>query len=198
MRYNGSARTGISLAIALLAFPLALLLAVPYPGMAQDEVPADQLAKILLKAVSYDRNLKKRSGDGIHIGVVHKAAAQKAAVQATALAAAGSDGVKGLSVKATPVEFSSVKNMLEQLESLGLNILFVDPSASSAISSIQQVTRGKKVLSLGGNRKLVEQGFSLGAFMKNGAPRLVVNEKAAKVEGLDLEPAIRLISTFVK
>ena len=193
MRHDGSAcfRT---FAVALTA----LTLAVPPTSRAQDEVPTDQLAKILLKAVSYDRNLKQRSSSGIHIGVVHKGAAKAAAAQVQALTAAGSGGIKGLSVKATAIEFSSVKEMLDQLEGQGLNILFVHPSASSAVSSIQQVTRGKKILSLGGNRKLVEQGFSLGAFMRKGAPRLVVNEKAAKVEGLDLEPAIRLISTFVK
>lgn len=91
-----------------------------------------------MKAVSYDRNLKQRSSGGIHIGVVHKGAAKAAAAQA--LTAAGSGGIRGLSVKATAVEFSSVKKMLDQLEGQGLNILFVHPSASSAVSSIQQVT----------------------------------------------------------
>jgi hypothetical protein len=194
MRNNASACWRWTFAVTLAT----LTVAVSPPLWAQDEVPTARLAEILLKAVSHDRNLKKRSKSGIHIGVVHKGAAKAAAAQAAAFDTAGSDGVKGLSVKATVVEFSSVKKMLEQLESQGLNILFVHPSASSAISSIQQVTRGKKVLSLAGNRQLVEQGFSLGAFMRKGAPRLVVNQKAAKVEGLDLEPAIKLISTFIK
>ena len=194
MRQVGSARFRWTLAVVLTA----LTVGVPRAVWAQEEVSIEKPAEILLKAVSFDRNLKKRSGKGIHIGVVHKGAATSAGAQAKALTAAGSKGVKGLSVKATAVEFTSVKKMLDLLESQGLNILFVHPSAASAISSIQQVTRGKKILSLAGNRQLVEQGFSLGAFMRKGVPRLVVNEKAAKVEGLDLEPAIRLISTFVK
>jgi hypothetical protein len=60
------------------------------------------------------------------------------------------------------------------------------------------VTRGRKLLSLGGNHDLVKQGLSMGVYLKKGVPRLIINQRAAKVEGLDLAPAIRLIATTIK
>ena len=45
---------------------------------------------------------------------------------------------------------------------------------------------------------MVKQGLSMGAYLKKGGPRLIINQRAAKVEGLDLAPAIRLIATTIK
>ena len=61
-----------------------------------------------------------------------------------------------------------------------------------------QGKRGRKLLSLGGNYDLVKQGLSMGIYLKKGVPRLIINQRAAKVEGLDLAPAIRLIATTIK
>ena len=64
------------------AVVLAMLtIAVPPTLWAQEEIPTEKLAEVLLEAVSHDRNLTQRSGGGIHIGVVHKGAAQAAAVE---------------------------------------------------------------------------------------------------------------------
>ena len=190
MRRTGILWIGAGLLVALLVSPGVL--------RAQDAVPLDQQVALLLKAVSYDRNLKKRSADGIHIAVIHKDSDKAAAELAAAFEEAGKNKIKDLPVTAAAVPFTSVEVLLKQVDAEGINVFYVHPSAGLAISSIQQVTRGKKILSLGGTRKLVEQGFSLGVYLRNNAPRLVVNQKAAQVEGLDLEPAIKLISTIIK
>jgi len=40
--------------------------------------------------------------------------------------------------------------------------------------------------------------LSMGVYLKKGVLRLIINQRAAKVEGLDLAPAIRLIATTIK
>jgi hypothetical protein len=190
MRCKGILWKGTGLLLALFIAPGVLY--------AQDAVPIDQQATLLLKAISYDRNLQKRSAGGIHIAVIHKGADEAAAALAKAFEGAGKSKVKGLSVKATAVAFTSVQEILQGVDAQGFNVIYAHPSVSQALSSIQQVSRGKKILSLGANKKLVEQGLSLGVYLKKGKPRLVVNQKAAQVEGLDLAPAIKLISTVIK
>lgn len=177
---------------------LTLLCLLPSAVFAQDAVPIAQQAKLLLKAISYDRNLKKRSGTEVHIAVIHQGANEAATEIVTALTAAGATKVKGLSVKATGQPFTDVQDLLKRVDAQKYNVLYVHPSALKAISSIQQVARGKKVLSMGANKGLVEKGLSLGVYLHKSKPRLVVNQRAAKVEGLDLEPAIKLISTVIK
>jgi hypothetical protein len=172
---------------------LVVLLLLPAVIGAQDAVPVDKQANLLLKALGYDRGLKKRAPEGIRILVVHHGAAKTAGKIAVAFTTAGKS-----KVKASAAEFKDVKNLLQKADAGEFNILFVDPSAKGALSSLQQVTRGRKLLSLGGNHDLVKQGLSMGVYLKKGVPRLIINQRAAKVEGLDLAPAIRLIATTIK
>jgi len=162
----------------------------------QEAVPLDKQVDLLLKAISYDRNLEKRTQGTIHIGVIHQQGAEAADGIAAAFNAA--DQVKQLTVEAKSISFISVKALLELVDEKGFNVFFVHSSAGRALSSIQQVTRGKKILSLAGDRQQVERGLALGVYLNKGVPRLVVNQRAAQIEGLDLAPAIRLISTTLK
>jgi hypothetical protein len=68
----------------------------------------------------------------------------------------------------------------------------------AGLSAIQQVSRGKKVISLSGSRTFIDQGLALGVYMKKRKPRLIINDRAGKIEGLDLSPAILLVATVIK
>lgn len=84
------------------------------------------------------------------------------------------------------------------LGDLGLRSYFYSSTEDVRGAPLSELARGKKVLSIGANKGLVKKGMSLGVYLHKGKPRLVVNQRAAKVEGLDLEPAIKLISTVIK
>ena len=53
------------------------------------------------------------------------------------------------------LECKDVKTLLDKANAGEFNMLYIDVSARGALSSLQQVTRGKKLLSLGGNGELV-------------------------------------------
>lgn len=164
-------------------------------------VPIDRQAMVLLKALSYDRNLEKRSGERVNIAVLYQeeeGAEAEAHELAEAFNKAGREGVKGLPVTAQVVAFKSVEELLKQVEAHGFNALYIHPSLISALSSVQQVTRSRKILSLSGTRKLVEQGLALGVYLDRGVPRLVMNARAGIVEGLALDPAVVLVATVIE
>ncbi|MBI1923250.1 YfiR family protein [Candidatus Poribacteria bacterium] len=166
---------------------------------AQYEETVGKLASFLLKALSYDRNLKKRSPDGIRIAVVYKANYEKTPVEVVnALNKAGADKVEGLTVEATALEFKSAADLLKQVEAKKFNALYIHPSMATAVSSIQQVTQGKKIPSLGSSKELVEEGASLGVYLVEGKPELVVNLKASRDEGLDLDAKLLRVSKVIK
>ena len=96
------------------------------------------------------------------------------------------------------LECKDVKTLLDKANAGEFNMLYLDVSARGALSSLQQVTRGKKLLSLGGNGEMVKQGLAMGVYLDKGSPRLIINRRAAKIEGLDLVPAIELIATTIK
>jgi hypothetical protein len=162
------------------------------------QAPVATQAELLLKAMAYDQNLAKRSGAAIHIAVIHGGDSTAAAAVVAAFLKAGAGGVAGLPVRAASTGFDSVQELLKRVDDAGYSAIYVHESAMAALSSIQQVTRGRKLMSIGATRRLVEQGLSLGVFMQGDVPRLVINERSARVEGLDLKPAVRLISHIIR
>ena len=138
---------------------LAVLLLLPAELVPQGAVTPEKQADLLFKALGYDRNLKKRAPEGIRIAVVHQDAS--VAIVA-AFNKVGAAKVKGLPVAAMALEFKDVKTLLDKANAGEFNMLYIDVSARGALSSLQQVTRGKKLLSLGGNGELVKQGLAMG------------------------------------
>ncbi len=183
------------------AFLLVLLLMAGVSFGEEAPVPLDKQVAVLLKALSYDRNLEKRSGERLEIAVLYKegeGAEAEAHELAEAFNKAGREGVKGLPVTAQAVVFKSIEELLKQVEIHGFNVFYIHSSLASALSSVQQVTRSEKILSLGGTKKLVERGVALGVYLDRGVPRLVVNARAGIVEGLALDPAIILVATVIE
>ena len=43
-----------------------------------------------------------------------------------------------------------------------------------------------------------QAGTPMGVYLDKGSPRLIINRRAAKIEGLDLVPAVELIATTIK
>ncbi len=180
---------------------IALLVAVLLlSGIAfgQTALPADLETMILLRALPYDRNLKQRAESGIHIAVVTKNDDPTSTEMADAFRKAGKDGVSGLTVEASVVAFESTAQLADAIDEGGINLLYIHPSIETALSSIQEVARSKKIPSVGGTKEIVEKGASFGVYVVGNVPKLVVNISASRLEGLDFSAELLGISTVVK
>jgi len=163
-------------------------------------ISIDKTASLLLQAFKFDNNLKKWAKDGLKIAVVYSdvAAATEAEAIAAAFIQAGSRNIQGVSVEAHTTLFENTGQLLQHVESGKANAIYAHRSMQAGLSAIQQVSRGKKVISLSGSRTFIDQGLALGVYMKKNKPRLIINDRAGKIEGLDLSPAILLVATVIK
>jgi len=163
----------------------------------ETRVPPEQQVSLLLKALFYDRNLEERGAlqNKIYIAVVFKKGGD---VSGIVDAFNKSKKVKGLYVEAVSVPFSSVAKLMEMVDTQFFNAIYVHSSAVFALSGIQQVTRGKKIPSLCGMEKLVEHGISLGLHGMNPSVKLMVNLKASRLEGLDLDSRFLSIAEVIR
>ena len=175
---------------------IALVLTMLWPGLVHSQaVPVDEQASMLLRALSYDRALAKRSGGKVNLAVIYKGDAAAAGVMVEQFRAAK---VKGVTVTAQAVAFESTLKLLQLVDGAGINAMYAQPSIVEALSGFLQVSRGRKIASLGGSKELVNQGIALGVYRKGDTPWLLINERASRVEGLDLDPEIKLIATVVE
>ncbi|MBI2505298.1 MAG: DUF4154 domain-containing protein [Candidatus Latescibacteria bacterium] len=180
---------------------VALLFAAGVSFGDEPPTPVDRQAAILLKALAYDRNLETRSGERVSIAVLYQegeGTALEAAELAEAFKIAGKDGIKGLPVTAQALAFTSIEALLKQIDTYTLNVFYIHTSLTTALSSVEQVTRSRRIISLGATRRMVEQGLALGIYSSHGVPRLALNARAGMVEGLDLDPAIILVATVIE
>lgn len=184
MSWTGSSRRPPWVSLAALG--LVLVAGIPAIGMTQETFGAHE-AGILLKGLSYDRALPTRGGGALRIAVVHAADGRAEAEQAATLLAAAGPGGKAT---ATAIAFSSVAQLMTALEKEGSTVLFVHRSATSIITSLTQVSRGRKLPTLAHDAAMVNRGLAMGVRGSGASARLVVNLRAAKVEGMDLPAAV--------
>ena len=179
----------------------AVLVAVLLPsGIAfgQSKLPVDLEAAIVLRALAYDRNLKQRAESGIHIAVVTKNNDRTSTELASAFRKAGKNGVSGIPVEASVVAFESSAQLTDLIDDMGFNLLYIHSSVETALSSIQQVARSKKIPSVGGTKEIVEKGASFGVYIAGDLPKLVVNINTSRLEGLDLSAELLGIATVIQ
>ena len=164
-------------------------------------IPLAEQSAILLKGLMRNRSLANSKGQTIHIGVLYKSidgAAAEASQIGAAFAEAGKDGAAKFAISAEPIQFESMIQLIKLLDTARFNGIYIHTSMLSGLSTVLQVTRGKKIASLGGSRAFVERGVSLGVYRKNNKPRLILNLQTCRIEGLDFDPSIALISTVLK
>jgi len=174
---------------------LVVLLSSPISG--EDITPEEQ-ADVLLKALSFDRNLTKRAPEGIHIAILYQDDKSAVASLVDAFQKAGREGIRDLSVKATIIPFESVGKLLQTVEKEKINAIYIHSSAETSLSSIQQVTRGRKIPSLVGSKSMVERGAAVGVYRLGDALKVVINLRASRVEGLAFSSGILGVSTVIR
>jgi len=168
-------------------------------GQAQHSIPADSAAiemRYLLKSLNYDRNYKTRSAASLNILIVHEQSNPDKLANNLLLAATSELIRKDIRVTAT--RFKSIGALLRLVKNKQITLIYIDPSALKKLSSILQVTRGLKIPSFTRGRRLVKAGVSVGVYRDRGKTQLVINRKAAKIEGLYFDSSLLAIATLIR
>lgn len=185
-------RAAVKMAVSI-AVGLAVS-ALPAPVRAQGplrevprEVPIDRQVLILTRALAYDSSLKDRAGAELLIAVLGKpgisASEELARKMTKAFQALGNVKVQGLPVRATQLLFTTAAALATAVEAQGVDALYVCPGLETDLPALIEVTRQARVISMASREEQVEKGLSLGVFMIEAKPTMVVNLPASKAEG---------------
>ncbi len=134
--------------------------------------------------------------DQFRIAVVHAPGRANSASIRALQADARRPGI-ALRLKLTP--FRSVSDLTKAMDRGKFDALFIDPSVMRATTSILQVSRARKVISLATGRDLVRSGASVGLVRGEGGviERLYLNRRALRVECCRPPAALRRMVTAV-
>lgn len=175
------------------------LLALP----ARAELPAELQAKLILRVMSFDRNLAARSGKAITLGILYRLDGGAGQETGTGVSKAVTDLSKSYSVGGLPVRvlalgFKDAAEAKAKLPTLDANAVFIGPELSEAVPAILETARRKQWLTLASVESYGRSGVSVNLLQRNEKPVIAINLPSAKAEGADLDSALLAIAEVTR
>ncbi len=184
----------------------ALGLALAGPLRAQEEVPvqAELQVKLLLKVLTYDRQLEVKAGAGAQlvIGVVsspaNPASARVAAEISNELFKYGTKTVKQLKLLALQHDFSTAEKLASWVKAKNVSVLYVTPGNERNLPAILSLGEQSKITTITGVPEYVEKGVAVGIGQRQARPEVLINLTATKREGSEFDASLLRIAKIVK
>src|SRR5260370_40408836 len=160
-------------------------------GVAEDELRPLQQATLLLKMLSFDRNLESRTKGGLKVAVVYRENDPESEAVHSEMSRALEDAARGMADIQGPIQvvhlpYTTEGRFESDLVKMRPGAVYVAHSLSSQINFIARTTRRLRVLTFTADENDVRRGLSVGLIVRDSRPRILVNLVASKSEGADL------------
>lgn len=170
--------------------------------LADEAVPAQLQAEILIRVLGYDRQLKRRAGDMVRVGVLFKQgdpASERAQDEIVkALRSFASRSIQGMPLAISSQPFKDPAELGAWIGQERLALVYTAPGLAAHTVSIRAVCVEKGVAAVSPVRALVEKGLALGIVLKRDRPAILVNLPAAEAMGLDLDPKLLELAEVIR
>ena len=165
-------------------------------------MPLEQQIPLLLKTISFDRNLKSRVGGRIVLGVVYQQNVRNSSDVKRRffeiLERAGIDRIEDIPIQFVSVDLSSAENLESVIAVRGINFLYVAPIRAFNIDVFVQMAREKQVLTLTGVPEYVEDGLAIGIGSKGEKPCIMINLQAARAVGANFDSRLLNLAKVIE
>lgn len=182
-------------------FILLFILCMTGSIAAQDiSVPVEVQYPLLLKVLTFDRNLKNRIGKEIVIGIVFqsnfKASYQLKDRLERVIQNSPIKTVEDIPIKLVAIDLDKT-SLAEMIKQHSVDVLYVSPLRAYAIDQINNISRKQKILTTTGVPDYVEAGIAVGVGLKGTKPQLMINLPAAKDEGCDFSSQLLKLAKVI-
>jgi len=176
-----------------------LVLLVPLLGVGADApVCAEEMAlpvatqvPLLLKILTYDRNLGAKAGSELAIGIVYDPSDRDSTKATTDLGSALFQN-RGKTVKQLPIKYYTIdytnNAVLERfVKQRGISVLYIAPGNARNLTNILQVSQDLHLTTLTGVPDYVRRGAAVGLAQGADRPQILVNLQTTRNEGSEFE-----------
>ncbi|MBN2371679.1 MAG: YfiR family protein [Vicinamibacteria bacterium] len=186
---------------AMLATSLFALIGTG-AARAQMAVAADRQVTLLLKILTYDRQLEARAGKELVIGIV-SVPRDLGAAKASEEVMDTLYGYREKTVKRLPLQFLghiySTPDKLESwIRSKKINVLYVTPGNDGHIDEIVGICQRLKITTTTGVPGYVQKGVSVGIGARQSKPQILINLASSRREGSEFDASLLRIATIIK
>lgn len=181
----------------------ALLLELPPRRVAAADdvaVPVPLQMELLLKVAGYDRNLPARARGVVRVVILTKRddSASRNVGEQAARALSGKD-VKGMPTEIATQMFNDGPALTERVRDGRASILYAAPGfGPRELLTIARSLAGLSVLSSGALAHFVDTAVALGFDLVGGKPKLLVNVRRAREQGVDLSSQVLRLAKVIE
>jgi hypothetical protein len=188
-------------ALVILTASTALL--HPFALTAQEmDVPVAIQVSILLKVISFDRQLHVRAPREMVVGVVFQSGsrtsvnAKDEVMQVMQALQSAKGTVDGLPIRAVAIDLDK-ENLAELSRSRVMTHLYVTPLRAMDVRTIAALAREMHLATMTGVARYLVDGLGLGVGLRAGRPRILVNLEASRLEGVELSAEVLKLAELV-
>jgi hypothetical protein len=192
-------RTRLRLPDLLPACGILLLLA---PARAEQmPLAAETQIPLILKVLTYDRNLEQKAGKELVIGIVHDPADRESAkatdeVGSTLYRFAGKT-VKRLPMRYFTIEYTGEADLQRFVAEKGISVLYLTPGSAKALPVVLKVCEERDLISVTGVPEYVRRGVAVGISVVQDKPQILINLAAARAVGAEFDASLLRIATIL-
>lgn len=185
---RGLGRTGLALLVMLLASPAA-------------QAAKGRSAAVLARVLSFELSLDERVGPSIGVAVVYRRGDPVSESNADdwiqAFAQLSSVRIKDRPLFAVKIAFAPTE-LVAQIDRQGIDVLLVADGLAAETEAIARVARAKHVLTAGNPPSYVERDLTLCVTEQNGTTEIIVNLKAARLEGVQFSSNLLKLARIIR
>jgi ABC-type phosphate/phosphonate transport system substrate-binding protein len=165
-------------------------------------VAADRQVTLLLKILTYDRQLEAKAGDELVIGIV-SAPRDLDSAQAAEAVMNTLHSYLGKTVKRLPLQFyvhiySTPDKFMQWIRSKKIAVLYVTPGHDGNLSEMLKISQQLKITTTTGVPDYVYKGVSVGIGARQSKPQILINLTSSRREGSEFDASLLRIATIVK
>lgn len=163
-------------------------------------VPVPLQMDLLLKVAGHDRNLPARARGTVRLLILTKRedSQSKNVGEQAARALSGKD-VKGMPTEIVTQMFSDGPTLTERVRDGHVSILYAAPGfGPRELLTIARSLAGLSVLSSGALAHFVETAVALGFDLVGGKPKLLINVRRAREQGVDLSSQVIKLAKVIE
>ncbi len=190
------------LACALLAVspPMARGGDAAPPPAESMPVPVALQVPLILKILTYDRNIASRAAGELRIAIVvppgEPGMARSEIVEG--FQALADRTVKGLRLRPVTLEYSSEAQMDAALRAGQVTAFYVSPGNAGHIDVLARLARTHRIVTTTGVPDYVPQGIAVGIGVEQDRPQILINLAASRAVGSDFDASLLRIVRIIR
>jgi len=164
-------------------------------------VPAADQVPLLLKILTYDRNLGAKAGAELAIGIVYDPTDRDSREATTDLGSAlfkyQGKTVSQLPIKYYTIEYTNNAVLESFVKQKGISVLYLAPGNARNLTNILQLSRDLHLTTLTGVPDYVRKGASVGLARTQDKTEILINLKSTRAEGSEFTASLLVRATIL-